>query len=399
MLIEEICDRLIVALENAGYEESTIFQYRGVIRRFKEFCEKEGVAEYNQVIGQKYADDVISAVTGKFSKQRYFSQGRFIRLLNTFDENGRFDFATMKRGKRVPNNPSALSSYEKYCAFLAETYDNENTIHFYEYGMYYLLQYLDQHGYEDINSLTSSIAIQYITDCKQERQREVLCELRSIFRFLNREDLLEAIAGIHAPRIKRIVPVLTEEECKRIDNVIANGEVSMRDAAIIRLGLSCGIRACDLINLKISDIDWVNETISFKQSKTGNLVCLPLTIAVGNTIARYLCEERPPAKNDYLFVRQLAPFDAFKDHASCYAVVERVFAKAGISKEGRIFGMRMLRHNAASTMVKYQVPIETIAAILGHSSPDTTDIYITTDETRLLECVLPMDGISKEVNP
>ena len=42
-----------------------------------------------QVIGQKYADDVISAVTGKFSKQRYLSQGRFIRLLNTFDENGR----------------------------------------------------------------------------------------------------------------------------------------------------------------------------------------------------------------------------------------------------------------------------------------------------------------------
>ncbi len=59
----------------------------------------------------------------------------------------------------------------------------------------------------------------------------------------------------------------------------------------------------------------------------------------------------------------------------------------------------MLRHNAASSMVKNQVPIETIAAILGHSSPDTTDIYITTDEMRLLECVLPMDGISKEVNP
>ena len=39
----------------------------------------------------------------------------------------------------------------------------------------------------------------------------------------------------------------------------------------------------------------------------------------------------------------------------------------------------MLRHNAASTMVKNEVPIETIAAILGHATPDTTDIYITTD--------------------
>jgi site-specific recombinase XerD len=61
--------------------------------------------------------------------------------------------------------------------------------------------------------------------------------------------------------------------------------------------------------------------------------------------------------------------------------------------------MCLLRHNAASTMVKNAVPIETIAAVLGHANPDTTDIYITTDEYRLRECVLPMTGISKEVIP
>lgn len=399
MLIKEICDLLIIALEDAGYSESTIFNYRGVIRRFKKFCEKEGVTEYDQDIGQKYADDVISIVTGKFSTQRYHTQGRFIRLLNSLYINGEFDFSTMKRGKQAPNNPAALSVYDKYCAFLAQNYDNENTIHFYEYGMCYLLQYLGKRGHVDINSLTSCIVIQYIADCKQERQREVLCELRSIFKFLGRDDLTEAIAGIHAPRIKRIIPVLTDEECERINDVIKSREVSFRDAAIIYLGLSCGIRACDLIKLKISDIDWNSETISFRQSKTGNLVCLPLTVTVGNAIARYLYEERPPVKNDHLFVRQIAPFDALAGHASCYAVVERVFAKANVSREGRIFGMHMLRHNAASAMVRNQVPVETIAAILGHTSMDTTDIYITTDEKQLIECVLPMDGISGEVNP
>jgi integrase len=49
-------------------------------------------------------------------------------------------------------------------------------------------------------------------------------------------------------------------------------------------------------------------------------------------------------------------------------------------------------------MVKNEVPIETIAAILGHSTPDTTDIYITTDAKMLRECVLPMRNISMEVN-
>lgn len=92
-----------------------------------------------------------------------------------------------------------------------------------------------------------------------------------------------------------------------------------------------------------------------------------------------------------------AHFFTLTDHASCHAVVSRVFNLAGIEKSGRMLGMHMLRHNAASTMVKNEVPIETIAAILGHSSPDTTDIYITTDEVRLKECVLPMNGISTEV--
>ena len=50
-------------------------------------------------------------------------------------------------------------------------------------------------------------------------------------------------------------------------------------------------------------------------------------------------------------------------------------------------------------MVKNQVPIETIAAILGHSSPDATDIYITTDAESLRACVLPMTNISTEVLP
>ena len=119
---------------------------------------------------------------------------------------------------------------------------------------------------------------------------------------------------------------------------------------------------------------------------------------MGNAIARYLTTQRPKAPNDYLFVRLIAPFDPLSCHSSCYMMVKRILEKASVSTDDRILGMHMLRHNAASTMVRNEVPIETIAAILGHSDPDTTGIYITTDENRLKECVLPFDGISREVH-
>lgn len=399
MEINTICDALLSALDEAGYQEHTIFNYKGVVRRFKAFCKNKGITEYTLDFGQTYADDVISIKTGKFSKNRYHTQGRFIRLLNSYYSTGSFDFATLKCGKVEPSNYEHIKIYRDYSAFLQTKYTNENTIHFYEYELYYFLQYLDKIMVFDIEELSPCIVIDYLKFTKQCRQRAVLCGLRLFLKYMERDDLYASIEGIHAYRAKRIIPTLTDDEQYRLKDTIESGKVTYRDAAIVLLGLASGIRACDLINLKLSDIDWVNETISFKQSKTGNPVCLPLTTLIGNAIASYLSEERPKTDNDFLFVRLLAPFKPLAGHASCYAVVKRVFKQAGISKDNRIFGMHMLRHNAASTMVKNEVPIATIAAILGHANTDTTDIYITTDETRLMECVLPMVCISTEVTP
>lgn len=399
MEINTICDALLAALDEAGYNEHTIFNYKGVVRRFKDFCKHKGITEYTPGFGKTYADDVISIKTGKFSKNRYHTQGRFIRLLNSYYSTGTFDFATLKRGKVEPSNYKHIQIYHDYSALLQTKYTSENTIHFYEYELYYFLQYLDKIMVFDIEELSPSIVLNYFKFTKQCRQRAVLCGLRLFLKYIERNDLFASIEGIHAFRSKRIIPTLTDDEQDRIKDTIESGKATHRDAAIVLLGLSSGIRACDLINLKLSDIDWINETISFKQSKTGNTVCLPLITSVGNAIARYISEERPKADNDFLFVRQLAPFEPLSDHASCYSVVSRVFKQANISKDKRIFGMHMLRHNAASTMVKNEVPIATIAAILGHSNTDTTDIYITTDESKLKDCVLPMIGISTEVNP
>jgi integrase len=399
MEIEKICALLIDALHSANYNESTIFNYRGVIRRFKAFSERRRETKYTPALGKIYAEDVVSVKTGKFSMNRYHTQGRFIRFLDSYFHSGNFDFSTRSRGRVSPNNQKHEIIYQEYGSFLRSMYSNENTARFYEYEMYCLLQYMESIRVDDISDLTPHIVIRYIQNSKLNRQRAILCGLRSIFKHLKREDLFASIAGIHAQRIKRIIPVLTDEEQQSIKSVIESGEISLRDSAIVIIGLTIGIRACDLIRLKLSDVDWNNETISFSQSKTGNMVCLPLTPTIGNALARYITEERPTTKCDNIFVRQFAPFGPFSDHAACHSIVSGVFRKAGICRDGRIAGMHMLRHNAASTMVKNAVPIETIAAVLGHSSPDTTDIYITTDEQTLKECVLPMSGISTEVHP
>ncbi len=68
MTIKTICELCLQAVTDAGYNESTILNYQGVIRRFKKFCIEKNVTEYSNDIGKQYANDVISKKTGKFSK-------------------------------------------------------------------------------------------------------------------------------------------------------------------------------------------------------------------------------------------------------------------------------------------------------------------------------------------
>ena len=99
MTIDEICTACINELRAEAYNESTIFNYEGVIRRFKQFCKERDVTLYSSEIGKAYAADVISKKTGKFSKNRYYTQGRFYRLIDSYFSTGTFDFSLMKKGR------------------------------------------------------------------------------------------------------------------------------------------------------------------------------------------------------------------------------------------------------------------------------------------------------------
>ena len=69
---------------------------------------------------------------------------------------------------------------------------------------------------------------------------------------------------------------------------------------------------------------------------------------------------------------------------------------AGIDSKGRINGTRMMRHNAASHMVRKGIPLPAIAEVLGHSDPNSTMIYISTDGENLAKCTLPIPGGAHE---
>ena len=396
--VEEICSKTIDALKAAEYNESTIKNYNYTLGFLKRHAEEQGYFYYTPDLGAKFQLLTNHPVTGEFSLQRYKMRNRCVCILNRFYETGRCDLSMRKLGLLFPSTSSLAGAHKKYLEFLRGEFASENTIHFYRYMNYSFLQFLSEQRISSVLDITNRNVIKYISSTKDTLQRAALCGLRHYFLFISRPDLLEAIVGISGIRLKTIIPTLNKEEQVSLWQVLnVQDQVSFRDKAIVLLSLTSGIRACDIISLTLSDINWRNDTISFVQKKTGNAVCLPLLSAVGNAIANYLIYERPKVDIQQLFLRTLAPYKPLSGHSSCYWIIKNVFILANVSFDGRICGTRMLRHNAASTMLKNSVPLETIAAVLGHVDPDTTDIYLTTDGEMLSACVLPLIPVSKGV--
>ena len=119
---------------------------------------------------------------------------------------------------------------------------------------------------------------------------------------------------------------------------------------------------------------------------------------LGNALFNYITKERNHSSYDNVFLSIYPPFKPLRDHSACYHIVEKVINLADIDMKDRFCGIHFLRHNVASNLINKDIPIETVAAILGHESPDSTSIYITVNEEKIRECTLSLNLLEDEDN-
>ena len=394
-----LCDELLKFVTEQGFKESTLKRYKISLNVFVRFCNERGVINYTPKIGQEFADDLIPKNSGKVSSDRKYFRKKAVQHFNHYFEYGCFVFEHPKRKHFDSDSLGILDEeYKRYKEHVIEQYDNQNTIKFYLYDVYLFLLFLVSIGINNLTQVTVNIVFRYLEAIKENRLKGVLCVLKFYFKFINRHDLYNAIYSIRPIKKKKLIPYLTKEESDKIWTVLKGNVISYKEKAIFLLGFTLGIRACDTVNLKLKDINWEKDTISFIQQKTGNAVNLPLSPVLGNALFNYITKERNHSSYDNVFLSIYPPFKPLRDHSSCYYIVKKVIDLSGIEMGERFCGIHFLRHNVASNLINKNMPIETVAAVLGHASPDTTNIYITVNEDKLRECTLSLDLLEDEDN-
>jgi integrase/recombinase XerD len=158
-----------------------------------------------------------------------------------------------------------------------------------------------------------------------------------------------------------------------------------RDYAILLLLARLGLRAGEVASLTLDDIDWDAGYITVR-GKGGQWSQLPLPIDVGEAIAVYLQNGRPPTTSRRVFMRVKAPV---ADQQAVGSVVRHALIRAGIDAPHK--GAHLFRP-LATGMLAQGASLAEIGELLRHRSPQTTTIYAKVDLTSLRTLALPWPG-------
>jgi len=222
------------------------------------------------------------------------------------------------------------------------------------------------------------------------RAMSIVVAVRSFLRFLGATGrcpagLEQAIPGFASWQLSSIPRFIVAEDVERVIGSCNDYVFGLRDRAVLLLLARLGLRASEVAQLKFADIDWRNGTIAVC-GKGRRQESLPLPQEAGNAILRYLNQGRPPLRVPELFTTVLAPIHPLT-RAAVTHIVRSALHRAGI--KAPINGAHLLRHSAATSMLRNGASLAGIGAVLRHRSPVTTAHYAKVDFGLLSEIAQP----------
>jgi integrase/recombinase XerD len=228
-------------------------------------------------------------------------------------------------------------------------------------------------------------------------QARIISGIKGFFIFLENENIITANSSelIEAPSTKRHLPeVLSYEEIQSMLNVIDRSKPDgERNAAVIEVLYACGLRVSELVNLKISKIDFNDEFVSVI-GKGNKERLVPIGEAARKQLMTYIKEVRAhlPIKYGYEDFVFLNRFGKPISRVMIFNITKALAEKAGVRKD---ISPHTFRHSFATHLVEAGANLRAVQEMLGHASITTTEIYTHLDSGYLRETITSFHPRSK----
>ena len=264
-----------------------------------------------------------------------------------------------------------ITSYLQYLEY--EKKLSKNTIKAYDNDLNKLLEF--KNNLLSINNKDIKEFIKKSDNLSTKTSAHRLTVINSFYNYLLSENIISInpCYSINMPKIPSKLPeVLSEEEVDKLLDINLVDKYSYRNKAMLELLYATGMRASELTNLKLNNIDLDSCIVRImgKGSKERIVPINDTTIKYLNIyINNYRKEILNKKDSEYLFISNaLKPIT----RQGLFKIIKKECIRAGIKKN---VYPHILRHSFATHLLNHGANIRIIQELLGHEDITTTEIY------------------------
>ena len=283
-----------------------------------------------------------------------------------------------------------IIDFEKYLRF--ERNFSENTLDAYVRDIKKLKDYavtdLENTSPEEItyNHLQEYIFTLSKQKFSERSQARWISSIKAFFKFLLEDDIRKDNPSLllEGPKLGLYLPdTLSLQDIEKIiDTIDKSTSLGKRNQCIIEVLYGCGLRVSELIDIKISNINFKENYIKIN-GKGEKTRFVPLADYTGKLLKEYINDVRSQNKinkkyEDTLFLNSRG---TSMSRVIVFIIIKELTDKAGVSKK---ISPHTFRHSFATHLLQNGADLRYIQEMLGHSSITTTGIYthLKTEELR-----------------
>ena len=393
LTVIDLVNGVLPCIEAKHYSDNYVNGFRGIFNRLISFCANHGEVYFSAELAQQFLLECYGVQPGTVERRC----SRAHRAMDLLSDYQHFGTVMIRRRLNRAFPVAFVAASEGYLRQMELRGRRKNTVRSHKKVLLRFADFLDSTGVTGFASLTPETVNLFIKVVLCNYSNAVAMEyygiLRRFLQYLAQsgntiEDLsLRLVPVKRVSTSARIPTTLTIEQIESIlSSVDRDSPQGKRDYAVLMIAVKLGIRTCDIRNLRPSNFDWEQHTVSFTQIKTGEPLSLPLPVDVGWAVIDYLKNGRPVSNAPEIFLRAVAPFESLQNFDN---ILIKHMRKAGIPLDSlKHHGLHSLRHSLATHMLDEEIPITSIQAVLGHVNADSTQKYIGVNIRQLRSCAL-----------
>lgn len=395
--IEVLIEETRVHLVSLNYAKDTLRHMDNCWRLLATFAQTGGVERFTTEFGhrflkEQYGIEPFETLHTSFRR----NLRRSVMILSDYQRDGVIH-------KRQPSHLHEwLPGYHDIC----ESFMNEasrrrlsnGTRRQYRVHLEKLTTYLAMQGATSISEVTVECVDGYIATYAGYSKASVSYACYVIKTFLGyalkqgyiSKDLAAIVPSVKVNQRANLPSAFTKDEIGRLLAAVDRGnQQGKRDYAILLLAVRYGMRVGEITALKLCNLDFVGKKIHYIQSKTELQISVDMLESVGWALIDYLKNARPNTDSPNVFVRLVAPYNAFAPYNNLSNIMNKYLTRAGIKRlDDRHYGIHAIRHSLASHLLEQGNPLHVVSEALGHLELNSTMIYTKIDLRTLSLCAL-----------